>query len=333
MRTRSDLMTRRAFARTAAAGLAIGVGALQSGVAQSHAAEPDAESRSKPARRLRILILGGTHFVGPAVVREALARNHDVTLFNRGKTHPELFPGIEKLRGNRYPEKENGLKALEGTSTWDAVIDIPAYYPRIVDATARLLAERVAHYVVMSSISAYADFKTVGLSEESPVRPLGEKFPENETLVEDDWSTYGGRKAACERAAANIFPERWAAVRASGIIGGSADDNAMYWPARIARGGDIVAPGDGTDPYQSVDVRDVARLLIEVVERRLVGVFNATGPARPATFKEYLEACMQATGSTPAIHWLPRAEMERFTVMPAETPQWAPSWRVPGFAR
>ena len=329
----STELSRRAFVTRMLAGSAMAL--LPAASRAAELATTPVTTREHDAKRLKILVLGGTRYVGPAIVRESLGRNHEVTLFNRGKSQPELFRGLERLRGNRFPEIKPGLAALEGTRTWDVVIDIPAYYPRLVEATARLLAPRAAHYVVMSSISAYADFKTVGLHEESPVRPVAESFEEKEDLTMGDWPTYGGRKAACERTASRVFDGRFAAVRACSIIGGTtdADDTTRYWPARIARGGRILAPGDGTDGFQAVDVGDVAKLILTIAERRWRGVFNAVAPGEPATFRDYLEACIQAVGSRPEIRWLSAKEMERFGVTRAQTPQWAPSAQVPGFAR
>ena len=325
MLTPSPTLSRRRFA-----GAFLGATAL---ALARHSTPLGAVEPRHPSRRLRILVLGGTHLVGPAVVREALSRDHDVTLFNRGLTRPELFPGVEKLRGNRFPEIGEGLTALRTHREWDVVFDITAYYPRLVEETARLLSGRVGHYIVMSSISVYSDFKEVGLHEESAVRELNQPFEEASTLAENDWGTYGARKVACERTAGHHFGGTVSAVRASGIIGGEFDDTTLYWPARVARGGLMLAPGDGGDAYQSIDVRDVASLLLQLAEQGRAGVFNATGPAAPATFRDYLDACCAVTGSTPDVRWLPWPEMQRLRVTGDETPQWAPSNIVPGFAR
>jgi 2'-hydroxyisoflavone reductase len=322
---------RRTFLKRTAAALALAGGGIGARLpATTPASTPVPRGRSRP---LRILVLGGTKYVGPAFVREALSRNHEVTLFNRGVTNPRLFPGLEQLRGNRFPEVGPGLSALTGSREWDVVVDFPAYYPRLVEATARLLAPRAGAYLVMSSISVYQDFRKVGLTEDDAVRPLTGPVVERAVLEEGDWGTYGARKAACEKTAAELFDGRSATVRASGIVGLGSDDTTRYWPARVARGGRMPAPGDGSDPYQCVDVRDVARLLLLVAEQRLTGAFNATAPAEPATFADYLAACRGATGGTPEVVWLTDEDRRRFKVTPDETPQWAPGHIVPGFAR
>lgn len=325
-------LDRRTFLKGGIAALALTRAGLAASGRNVDPVSQPLETPSRP-RPLRILVLGGTKYLGPVFVREALVRNHTVTLFNRGVTNPGLFPGLERLRGNRFPEVGPGLNTLQGGREWDVVVDFPAYYPRLVEATARLLEPRVKHYVVMSSISVYQDFNRIGLAEKDAVRAMPPEVTERAVLEEGDWASYGARKAACERIAAEIFACRSAAVRASGIVGLNSDDTTRYWPARVARGGRMVAPGDGTDAYQCVDVRDVARLLLLTIERELTGVFNATGPEHPTTFADYLAACGEVTGGQPEIVWLGESNRRRFKVSPDETPQWAPSSIVPGFAR
>src|SRR4029434_5329992 len=163
--------------------------------------------------------------------REGIARTKPRSHVVQPRKEPARIVSRPRAAARKpFSEIKPGLAALEGTRTWDVVIDIPAYYPRLVEATARLLAPRAAHYIVMSSISAYADFKSVGLHEESPVRPVAESFEQKEDLTMGDWPTYGGRKAACERTAARVFDGRFAAVRAHSIIGGmkGAGDNTPY---------------------------------------------------------------------------------------------------------
>lgn len=259
--------------------------------------------RPKP---LRILILGGTYYVGPALVRAAVARGHRVTIFNRGITRPHLFHNLERLRGNRFPEIDNGLGAL-AKGEWDVVFDVPAYYPRLVEATASLLQNRVARYVMVSSIAAYSDWSIVGMTESAPVHRTGSlpAFEEAVTL-KSGGAAYGVRKVACEQAVARHFGQRCATVRATGIFGAGIEDddpNKFFWPARLALGRPILAPGDGRQLLQSIDVRDLAEFLLHLAETDQMGVFNAIGPDVPFTTGEYVQAARAVTGGSAEVIW------------------------------
>jgi 2'-hydroxyisoflavone reductase len=208
--------------------------------------------------RLRLLVLGGTKFLGRAVVESALERGHEVTLFNRGQTNPELFPEAEKLRGNR----DGDLRALEGR-TWDAVVDPSGFVPRVVRAGAELLAANgVENYVFVSSISAYADFGR-GYQESAPLAELAD--PASEDVARD----YGALKVACERVVEAAFPGRSAHIRA-GVIVGPHDPTGRftYWPMRLQRGGEVLAPGRGDEPWQLVDVRDLGAWIVRLRRTR-----------------------------------------------------------------
>lgn len=269
----------------------------------------------------RILILGGTAFLGPQLVEAARARGHTVTLFNRGKTRPQLFPDVEKLQGDRDPNKGEGLKALEGR-TWDAVIDTSGYVPRLVRASARLLAPHVGQYVFISSISVYKDMSRPGLDETAPVATTSE--PDNETIGGEN---YGALKALCEQEAEAAFPGRTTNIR-PGLIVGPEDPTQRftYWPERVARGGEVLAPGDGSDPVQFIDVRDLAEWTLLALDNRDVGVFNATGPTRPLTVREMLEACKQASQSDATFTWADATFLEQHKVSGwSDLPVWVPS--------
>jgi len=229
---------------------------------------------------VRLLVLGGTVFLGRHLVDAALARGHEVTLFNRGQTNSELFPDVERLRGDR----DGDLSALERGS-WDAVVDTSGYVPRVVRASAELLADRVEHYTFVSSVSAYGDFSRVGLSEDDAVEPLAE---ESEDVAEH----YGPLKALCEQAVESVFPGRSLVVR-PGIIVGPHDptDRFTYWPVRSARGGEVLAPGDPNRQVQVIDCRDLAAWMVRLVEDRVTGTLNATGPGQPLTMEGMLAAC------------------------------------------
>lgn len=229
---------------------------------------------------MRLLILGGTVFLGRHIVEAALARGHEVTLFNRGEHNADLYPELEKLRGDR----DGNLTALEGR-TWDAVVDTCGYVPRIVGDSARLLADAVEHYTFISSISVYPDFSLPKLDEQTPVGTM-----EDETVEEITGETYGPLKALCEQAAEEAMPGRVLHVRAGLIVGPhDGSDRFSYWPHRIAKGGRVLAPGSGASPVQFVDVRDLAAWVVLMAEQRKAGVYNATGPADTLTMGQCLE--------------------------------------------
>jgi 2'-hydroxyisoflavone reductase len=275
------------------------------------------------AAKKRILILGGTGFLGPAIVTAAQARGHALTLFNRGKTRPELFPGTEKLRGDRDPKKDGGLKALE-KGRWDAVIDTSGYYPRLVSASAKLLAPRVGQYLYISSVSAYAENATPGQDERAPTAVLAD--PTVETMGAS-FENYGGLKRACEEAAEKAMPGRVANVRPGYIVGPEdRSDRFTSWPVRYAKGGEMLAPGAPTDPLQIIDVRDLAEWLVLLVEGRTMGLFNAVGPQEPWTMGALFDACKAATGQKDTrLTWVPADFLEKHGENgDGEIPIWAP---------
>lgn len=263
----------------------------------------------------KILILGGTGFLGPALVEVAQRRGHALTLFNRGKTRPELFPNVEKLHGDR----DGDLKALEGRQ-WDAVIDTSGYVPRLVKASAELLAPNVGHYVFVSTISVYKDMEQYGIEEQSPVATVEDE------KTEDVSQYYGALKALSEKAAEAAMPGRVTTVRPGLIVGpGDHTDRFTYWPVRVAQGGEVLAPGDGADPVQFIDVRDLAAFILGLVERRDMGTFNATGPAKTLTMRELLEACKAAAGGDARFTWVDSAWLEQQKVRPwMDMPVWIP---------
>ena len=231
---------------------------------------------------MKLLVLGGTKFLGRAAVEAALARGDEVTLFNRGETNPELFPEVEKLRGDR----DGGLSALEGRE-WDAVIDPSGYVPRVVRASAELLRGSVGHYVFVSSASVYAEPYVPGFDESAPTVEL--ENPESEDVIGD----YGALKAACERVVGEVFPDASTNVRA-GLIVGPHDQSGRftYWPLRISLGGPVLAPAPPEQLVQFVDVRDLGAWLVDAAARRVAGTFNATG--EPIRLDTVLAACGDA---------------------------------------
>jgi len=265
----------------------------------------------------RILILGGTGFLGPQVVRAALAGGHEVTLFNRGKTNPDIFPDLEKLRGDR----DGGLDALKGRR-WDAVVDTSGYVPRIVAQSADLLADSVDRYLFVSTISVYASLASADVNEDAPVGVL-----DDPTVEKVDGETYGPLKALCEQAVRDRYAERATIVRPGLIVGpGDRSDRFTYWPVRIARGGDVLAPGDGSDPVQFIDVRDLGDWMVRCLEAGTSGTFNANGPPNEYTMRSMLETCIEVARSDARLVWAPRTFLEEQGVEPwGDMPVWVPA--------
>jgi len=275
--------------------------------------------RAAAQPRKKILILGGTGFLGPATVEAAMARGHEITLFNRGRTRPGLFPGVEKLHGDRDPKIGEGIQALSGRE-WDAVIDNSGFYPRMVSASARLLAPRVKRYVFISSISVYADNSVEGADETAGLATIAD--PTVEEMGKDS-ENYGALKALCERAAEEAMPGRVAVVRPGFIVG--PDDPSgrfTYWPVRIDRGGEILAPGAPGDPIQFVDVRDLGEWLVRIAEDGTTGVFHATGPEKRLAWGRLLETCRDCASVPGKLTWVDAEFLERQKDL--QFPIWAP---------
>jgi 2'-hydroxyisoflavone reductase len=270
---------------------------------------------------MRLLILGGTVFLGRHVAEQALGRGHEVTLFTRGQTNSELFPGAEHLVGDR----DGDLDALRGRE-WDAVIDTSAYVPRIVRDSAQLLSGAAGHYTFISSISVYEGNGLAGTDADSPVGTIAD-----ETVEDVTDTNYGPLKALCEHEAEDAFPGRSLIVR-PGLIVGPDDptDRFAYWPARIAEGGTVLAPGTPESATQVIDVRDLAAWLVDTSERRTTGRLNAVGPAEQLSLGELLERCIAVSGSDAEVVWvddrtLLDAGVEVFTDLPlwlGNDPEW-----------
>jgi 2'-hydroxyisoflavone reductase len=265
---------------------------------------------------MKILIIGGTVFLGRHLVDAALARGHTVTLFNRGQHNPELYPEVEKLRGDR----DGGLDALRDRQ-WDVVIDTCGYVPRVVRASANLLAGAVERYAFISSISVYPQFPEPGMDESAPVGTLADPSIEKVT-----GESYGPLKALCEQAVEAALSGRTLVIR-PGLIVGPHDptDRFTYWPHRVSRGGEVLAPGRPDRHVQVIDVRDLAEWTIAMVEGRQTGVFNATGPATPLLFDDVLEVSRTVSGADARITWVSEAFLAEREVGPwIELPLWIP---------
>ena len=293
--------TRRRFLATSAA--AAGAAALTPGQALSASASRAGSPLDTPAphpaptptpRPLKILFLGGTGFIGPHMVRYAMYRGHDVTLFNRGRTNPNLFPGVETLIGDR----DGQLDALRGR-TWDAVIDNSGYVPRHVRDSAELLRDNVGRYLFTSTGSVY-NFDQDELTEDAELLPI------EDPTSEDVDRYYGPLKVLCENAVIDTYRERGTVVRLHVVAGpGDPTDRFTYWPVRIDHGGEIIAPGSQSTPVQFIDVRDLAEFMMELLERDIGGTYNAAGPALdPTSMAEFLYGIRAITNSHLSFSWV-----------------------------
>jgi nucleoside-diphosphate-sugar epimerase len=241
---------------------------------------------------VKLLVLGGTKFLGRGAVEAALERGHEVTLFNRGRTNPGLFPSVEELQGDR----DGGLAVLEGRR-WDAAIDPSGFVPRVVRASTELLADAVGHYTFVSSISVYRKFSRPSFNESAPLIELEDRS------TEEVMEHYGGLKALCEDVVSEVFAGRSANVRA-GLIVGPHDptDRFTYWPVRVASGGEVLAPGRPARPVGFVDARDLGSWLVTLAENGTAGTFNASRP--PLPFAELLDSAIRVSGSDATITWV-----------------------------
>jgi 2'-hydroxyisoflavone reductase len=305
--------TRRHFIKvSAAAGSALGFGIKSRSLC--------AETSVKP---LRLLILGGTGFTGPYQVRYALSRGHKVTTFNRGKTHPgELPKEVEQLIGDRNGQ----LDALKERK-WDVAIDNPTTLPAWVRDAAQILKGNVERYVFVSTISVYSNTRK-GVDESAPLAKYDGPDPFKETLEAmkaSGYKTYGPLKALSEQEAEKWFPGRTLIIR-PGLIVGPRDetDRFTYWPVRIDRGGEVLAPDEPSDPVQFVDARDLAEWTIRMAESGETGIYNATGPAKPLVIGDMLDGIKRAFHTDATFAWVPAAflkqqKVEAWSDMPVWT--------------
>ncbi len=265
---------------------------------------------------MKLLVLGGTVFLGRSLVQTALERGHQVTLFNRGMSNPDLFPDVEKLRGDRSSD----LSAL-GNRRWDAVIDTCGYVPRVVRRSAEKLASSVDRYTFISSLSVYADMSRPGIDESGEVGILADPATEEVT-----GETYGPLKSLCEGVVQTTLPGRSLIVR-PGLIAGPFDptDRFTYWPRRVAMGGEVLVPGRPARGVQFIDVRDLADWILGMVELSRTGLYNANGPEQPLPMGELLEAAKTVSGSDASFTWVSEAFLAQQGVGAwIEVPLWVP---------
>ncbi len=272
---------------------------------------------------MKILLIGGTRFLGRHLVTSARARGHEITLFNRGKTNPDLFSRVKTIRGDR----EKDLDQLSGQ--WDAVIDTCGYVPRVVNLSAEALKERVQQYVFISSISVYSDFSKIGINESSDLGTLSD-----ESVEEITGETYGPLKVLCEKAVQEVFGARALIVRPGLIVGPhDSTDRFTYWPVRINKGGEVLTPERPDVLTQFIDARDLADFTIRLIEQNVSGVFNATG--NPMTLNTLFETCKRVSKSNATFKWAPVDFLAKHNVSPwIDMPVWVPdSSEDAGFSR
>lgn len=265
---------------------------------------------------MNLLVLGGTKFLGYHLVKTAQQRGHEITIFHRGLTNPDIHTGVEHLYGDR----DGQLDALQGRK-WDAVIDTSGYLPRLVRASGMLLADLVDIYVYVSSISVYRDLSNPDVNENSELLTLPE---EN---IEDIPNYYGALKAHCEQELARIMPNRILIIRPGLLVGPlDSSDRFTYWPLRIDRGGEVLAPGNPEDPVQFIDARDLAEWTLNMTESRKTGIYQATGPDEVMTMREMLERGRDILGNDARFTWVDEKFLMNHDVKAwTEMPLWLPN--------
>jgi 2'-hydroxyisoflavone reductase len=243
---------------------------------------------------VKVLVIGGTKFVGRAIIDSFLRNGHEITMFNRGKTNPNLYKSkVTQIKGDR----EKDLEKL-GDKSWDVVIDTCGYVPRIVKLSVDYLKDKVKNYVFISSVSAYSSKNKKNVDERAELATL-----EDETVEEITGESYGGLKVLCENEVFDVFKDRTTILRPGLIVGPHDPTNRFsYWPIRIRKGGEILAPGDGKFNVQVIDVRDLAEFCLHLAEKDNSGIFNLTG--HNVTMREFLDICVSATSSEMKIHWI-----------------------------
>ena len=273
---------------------------------------------------MKLLVLGGTQFVGRYIVRSALERGHEVTLFNRGKTNAELFPNVERLVGNRGSgETPTDLDALKGRA-WDAVIDVNGYLPRQVREVIETLQGNIGHYTFISSISVFNDLTAVGLNEDSPLAKWPEGTDRHSEQITGE--TYGPLKVACEETVTALMPTHDLTVRPGLVIGpDDHTDRFTYWPVRAAQGGEMLLAGDSPGHYMSlIDARDLADFTVLATEGKLTGAFNVTGSG--TTLGEVADTSKAVSGSDVKVTWVSDDFLiEQKVGQWSELPLWLPA--------
>jgi 2'-hydroxyisoflavone reductase len=272
-----------------------------------------AHAAGKP---LRVLILGGTGFIGPHTIAALNRGGHRITLFNNDKESAKKFPAVESLFGDR----DGKIEALSGRD-WDVVIDNSGYFPRLVKLTADALKDRVGHYIFISSISAYADLAKPGIDEDYPLATL--KDPGVEKVTDE---TYGPLKAACENVVRAVYGSRHTVIRPTYIVGpGDPTDRFTYWPVRVSQGGEMLAPGTSGDPAQFIDVRDLAGFIAACAEHRTAGNYNLCNPPRSVSMGQLLDSSRKISKADTKIVWVDEGFIDAQKFAGNEIPIWSPT--------
>ncbi len=319
MTTRREFLKKSALAGGALSSGILGGGAVGLGEGiLALSPQPTGPSRSNPpGSPLRILILGGTGFIGPHLVRRCLERGHDVTLFNRGRTEPRLFPELFTDLEVRIGDRNDDISSLED-GRWDAVIDNSGYTADQVRATAQLLRDSADQYLFTSTRAVYSDYTHPTMDEDAPIGVPG--------VPEEEWSGYGPLKALAEGVVEEAFPDGTTIVRPPIITGpGDRTDRFTYWYVRIDRGGEVIAPGDPSDPVQYTDVRDLAEFYVHLLEEGTTGIFNPEAPAAPLSSAEFLYGVRAVTSSPVQFTWVDWSFLEEHGLRGgSEIPGWRP---------
>ncbi|MEQ8770245.1 MAG: NAD-dependent epimerase/dehydratase family protein [Phycisphaerales bacterium] len=326
MTTRREFLTTTgAAALGAAAGMTLGANAM-GGLMKDLTASK---------KKLRLLILGGTGFLGPQIVRRAVANGHEMTLFNRGRSGPDMFPDLEHLQGDRYSDLSALEQAVADGRTWDCVIDTFTYVPKTVTDAMDVLLPAMGQFLVVSTISVYAPPGEPGADENAPLATVDDATAAGITTHREVGVHYGAMKARVEKAAEERFPGKVTVVR-PGLICGERDTTGRYsyWPLRAQEGGRMIAPGDGSDYVQYIDVRDLGDFIVHCAEKRLCETYTADSPADTRTVKSMVDAAIAAAGTSPEVAYLPADFLQSQNVAPwQQMPVWLPNSEFPSRGR
>lgn len=316
--------TRRTFlgqaAGTAAAATMMGLSPKALAQMRDHMAQP-------ADKKLKLLMLGGTGFLGPHIVWRAQERGHEVTLFNRGQTGPEMFPDLEHIQGDRYSDLSELESAVAEGRTWHSAIDTFAYVPSVVTDMMKVIAGSVEHYALVSTISVYADSNEIGADESAPLAEVSDEVASNIPTHREVGMHYGAMKARCERAAEQGMPGRVANIR-PGLIVGPRDTTGRftYWPVRASEGGTMIGPGSPEDPTQIIDVRDLADFIVLSIEKELTGQYNAISPAGHYSMGDIINASVKIADAGTEVEWVDGDFLIERGVQPwQQLPCWVPT--------
>ncbi|MFK9090854.1 SDR family oxidoreductase [Bacillus salipaludis] len=270
---------------------------------------------------MKVLILGGTRFLGRALAEEALGRGHEITLFNRG-TNKETFPEVEQLIGNR----DHDVSLLKNRK-WDVLIDTCGFAPHHIKKIADVVRDNIEHYTFISSISVYKDWTPINITEDYHLQSMPEdKLKDVEAGKISPYEYYGALKVLCEAEAEKYWPSRVLQIRAGQLVGPfDYTDRLPYWVQRVAQGGKVLVPGRSDRPVQLIDVRDIATWVFNMAENRKAGTFNVTGPKHHLTIEELLNTCKDVINSNAEFVWVKEKFLLKHKVQPwTEMPLWIP---------